>query len=483
MKHSKQRSQSKKLSEALKKAGVKRLNVPSGSNRLNNQLFASLTGAAPIYFSDNAETYIRDGYEFNPDVYAVVNGITNAASAVPAVVYEVKNKDKARKYYRLKYSQRNGAEDGFLEKSKQLKEQAFEEAPDSDLADVIDRPNPLQAWPEFVENTIGFKLVTGNSFTHGVELSDGRFGELWPMPPQFTQIKASKSTETLIEGYTLNTYGTTETIDAETVMHLKYWNPNYSSPGSHLYGMSPLKAARRSVRAGNDGKTALSRAYANNGASGMLFPKDPDITGISKEQRNQIKQYQRQHGAGPENYKSFLVFSAEMGFQQFGMPPVDLEILEAGKMSMRDICNVYSYPSELLNDPDNKTNTNKRESRKQLYQEVVIPTLERFYSELNRWLVPRFEEVAGKEYHIDYDVSQVEALRQDQAKKVEWLSKVWPLPPNVFLQEMGFDPIDDPRFDEPWVDMGKLPVSEMLMDGTMTEEQAKLLELEYMNGN
>jgi len=148
-------------------------------------------------------------------------------------------------------------------------------------------------------------------------------------------------------------------------------------------------------------------------------------------------------------------------------------------MSTRDICNIYQYPSELLNDPDNKTNTNKKESRKQLYQEVVIPTLERFYAELNRWLRPRF----GEEYYVDYDDSQLEALTEDISDKVDWLDKAWWIAPNEKLQEMNFDRVEDPKFDEPWVPMNRIPLSEMQMDLEITDEESKLLELEYQKRN
>lgn len=435
---------------ALKMAGL-------DPNQVNRAIFKYVTKYAPIYIDDDPQSYIDDAYATNTDVYAIIGHITNALSSIPPVVYEVKDKKKANQYYRLKHASRYQGSDK-QSKGLELKEQAFEEVSnDDDLCRLIKRPNPLQAFPEFVENVIGFKLVTGNSYVHGVELSDKRFGEMWVLPSQYTRLKADPSFETLITAYILEIYGQhSGDIPPDTVMHLKYWNPDYSVSGSHLYGMSPLKAARSSVKANNDAHTALSKAFNNMGAEGMIFPDDPDVDSISPEQQAQIEGFFKQKG-GPENYKSKLVTSAKLGWTSFNMSPVDLEIIEASKLSTRDLCNVYKFPNILLNSPDTATFANYAEARKQLWLDVVIPEAERFYSELNRWLLPRFPD---KNYFIDYDVSGVEALQENMAEKSAWLHSAWTITPNEKRQKMGYEAIDNPLFDEPYLPMGIMPLSD-----------------------
>jgi HK97 family phage portal protein len=450
------------------------------ANLVNQQLFRTSYGIAPIAFDDEPEKYIDEGYSYNPDVYSVVNGITGAASSVPAVVHEVVDEKSAREYYQVKKNNRYRATARTHEQAYKLRKKAFELAdPESDLVKLIDTPNPLQSWPEFVENAIGFKKITGNTYIHGNELSDGRFGELWLMPPQLTQIVADKSTETIIKSYILDIYGYNQPIPVETVLHLKHWNPDYTVPGSHLYGMSPLKAGRRSVIASNEGLMAISKALSNSGASGMLYPADPDITELTAEQRAQLQRWFDQNKKGSENYKSALITTAKMGWTPFGMSPIDLEIIESRKMTTRDICNIYKYPSALLNDPETKTNANVGEARKQLYQDVVVPELEHFYSSLNRWLVPRFNKVSGKKYHIDYDLNAVEALADDMKEKTDWLNTAWWIPPNRKLEEMNFETMEDPAFDEPWVPMNLVPLSDALGSSDLTESEKALLRSEY----
>ena len=267
MDHRARREQSLKLAGALQKA--------LKPNRLNNQIFRYISQNSPLYQDDNPQSYLKGGYEKNPDVYSVVNGITSAAASVPFVVHKVVNNSKAQKYYRAKSAMRAGASTGQIERCEKLKEEAFEEVDSSDdLYRLIERPNPLQAFPEWYENMKGFQLLTGNSYTHGIEMTDGRIGEMWVMPAQHTRILASaRSSESLIKGYVIELYGhIQDPLEPETVMHWKYWNSDYDAPGSHLYGMSPLKPARNAMRIGTDGDTALSVAMRNNGASGMIYP-------------------------------------------------------------------------------------------------------------------------------------------------------------------------------------------------------------------
>jgi HK97 family phage portal protein len=259
---------------------------------------------------------------------------------------------------------------------------------------------------------------------------------------------------------------------------MKYWNPDYTVPGTHLYGMSPLKAARKSVISSNQGLTALAKALENSGAAGMLYPDDPDISELGDEQRAQLQRWFDQNRKGADNYKSALITTAKMGWTPFGMSPVDLEIIEARKMATRDICNVYRYPSALMNDPETKTNTNVSEARKQLYQEAVVPELEMLYSSLNKFIVPRFNKTSGKNYHIDYDLNAVEALSDNMVEKADWLNKAWWISPNQKLQEMNFDPIDDVSFDQPFIPMGLVPLSDVNLS-ELTESEKALLRAEY----
>lgn len=416
------------------------------SNRLNQILYKPSGSGMPFVFKDDKEQYIKNGYEANPAVYSIVNIISRSASVVPWCVYEVVDDEGMKKYNRVKANN--------IFKKQILKVKALEEKTDSDLARVLERPNPEQGQSEFIENMLGFLLVTGDTYVHGVE-ADGVFQELYVMPSHITEIISSGGIESPVSGYKIKSYQYDIPLPYETVMHMKYWNPDYSSVGSHLYGMSPLRAGRSVVQQSNDSFTANQRALQNMGAEGMLTLDDDYVT---PEQMGQLEANLRAKATGVDMFKKMVVAVNKWRWIQFGISPVDLNIIESQKMSLRDLCNVYGISSELLNDPDNKTNSNKKESRRALYYETVLPLLDHVRFELNRWLAPKYSKRDGVTYYIDYDITEIPALAEDMDKVADRISKVDELTWNEKREALGYGALDDEIYDKPWVDMRKMPV-------------------------
>jgi len=321
---------------------------------------------------------------------------------------------------------------------------------------VIDRPNPHQGWSEFVENLQGFKEITGNTYVHGVEV-DQAFGELWVMPAHLVEIVSSGNVESVIRGYRITEYVYDIELDAEEVMHMKYWNPDYSSVGSHLYGMSPIRAARDVVTQSNDTFTAQQRALQNMGAEGMLALDEDNVT---DKQLSDFRKDLNRRGQGPDNYKKMLVSTAKWRWEHFGISPVDLNIIEAMRESKRELADIYGIDTTLLNDPENKIQANKSEARRELYYETILPKADNLRDELNRWLAADHSKHDGVEYFIDYDSSAIPALAKDIGKKVGWLQEAWPITPNEFRQSLNYDTIDEPSMDMPWAPIGRQPVGQ-----------------------
>ena len=408
-------------------------------NKLNRSLYVTLADGQPIWLGSSPESYVRDAYSYNPDVYSIVKMIARAASAVPWVLHEVTNQKSYQKYRRMPSEMKRHNLAGVITQ----KEMAMEEVEDGHpLYELLQRPNPYMGMAEFFESVVGFKLITGNSYVHGVRIESGadkgKFGELWVMPAQLVEIIASNDPEHVVRGYKLNWYKGVEAfeIPADEVMHMKYFNPNYQSAGEHLYGMSPLQAARRVVTRSNEAYTANAKMLKNMSPPGILMLDDDNVD-FTPEQASQLERQWSQR-IGSEKAGKVMVSGAKLKWQALGLSPVDLNIIESQKMDLRDICNVYGISSELLNDPDNKTNANKRESRMALYYETVIPELDLIRDELNRWLVPAFE-TDGKKYHLDYDIASIPALQGDIEKQTAHLDKAWWITGNEKRMLQGYD--------------------------------------------
>lgn len=408
------------------------------ANKLTDALLQFVGNGQLLHNDADHREQVQRGYMFNPDVYSIVGLITNAASTVKWCLYEVTDVQKARRYSRLPAE----AKQHRFETVYRLKQQAYTEVEDESntLYKLLHRPNEMEGWTEFVQKVLGFKLVTGNAFVHGVVLENGtnagQVSELWAMPSQYMAIEADRGAETVVSSYVLEYLSSKARFTPDEVLHLKYWNPDYESNGSHLYGMSPLRAAARVVRQSNDAYTAQASLLQNSGAMGILSV-DPD--NMSQEQGEELeKSYYAKYG-GPAKRGRIVITASKIDWKQIGMSSVDLNILESQKYSLRDLCNVYQVNSALLNDPENKTYNNMQEARKALYMEKVLPELDALRDELNRWLVERHNRVTGKRYYLDYDLESIPALQTDVKLVMEQVRDAWWLTGNERREAMGYD--------------------------------------------
>lgn len=361
----------------------------------------------------NSLAYINDVYFTNDHVYAVVRLLSRSASMLPIYLYKVKDKKKLTRYKAIMKSQNPD-----FVRAEVIKSQALEEVTTHPILKILAKPNALQGQAEFIENAIGFKLVTGNSFLLGLSPETGpnagKFVSLEVLPSQYVDIILGQN---LIKEYQLKINGTSKTFDPKDVCHIKYWSPDYSSPGSHLYGVSPIRAGRNKIKMGNDSATTMVQMLQNMGMFGMFTLKEDGAElGETQAQILEQKFYQKQRQKG-----RVMFANGNFTWQTAGMSPVDLAILEANKTSLRDVCNIYSVSSQLLNDPENKTYNNMKEARKAMWTNAVLPDFYALLDELNRWWVSQYDDTLI----LDTDLQAIPELQEDFDKLVGYVKEMY----------------------------------------------------------
>jgi len=417
----------------------------------------------PVYSPDNTETYVNKGYLFNPIVYSIVSYIAQKAAVVPWYVYDVKD-EKSLKLYK-------SAGGDVSYSSLKVRKKALVENENHDFNEVLNRPNELQGWAEFIEQVLGFKLITGNSYVHSIGPSGGvnrgSIKEMWSLPAQIIEVVAGDKMQP-IKGYKNKLDKAIPMIPYEEMIHLKYWTPEYDS-GSWLYGLSPLRAGRRIVDKSNSSYDASVTALQNMGILGFVSgDAGNQDAGLTPEQAERIEERLKQK-SGPKNWGKILVTSANLKWQQIGMSPVDLNIIEGDKMDLRMLCNVYHVPSELFGDAQNKTYSNTKEAGRAVYTGAVIPALTQFRDSLNAHMVRR----GYTGIYVDFDVSLIPELQKDVESMVAQLAAAWWLNPNE-KREMMLYSVDEsePGMSKYWIPYGLVP-----MDGmSLSDEDLKSLE-------
>jgi HK97 family phage portal protein len=236
---------------------------------------------------------------------------------------------------------------------------------------------------------------------------------------------------------------------------LKYWTPEYTG-GTFLYGLSPIRAGRRVVTKSNASYDTMVSAFQNQGAQGMITGEaNAGEQSLTPEQAEMLKQrYQREY-SGPKNKGKPIITSAALKWQQMGMSPADLAIIESDKMDLRTICNIFHVPSELFNDASNKTYSNTKEAGSAIYTNAVIPALTAFRDAINQFIRSKYQE----KIYIDFDTSMISELQDDLTLMTAALSGAWWLTPNERRSMMSFDEVENPMMDDYWTPSGLMPMS------------------------
>ncbi len=425
--------------EKAKRFFRKRIQNVIGSAVLSAIFTRGLT--LPIFSKINFQTLIREGYSGNADVFSIINHISTVASNIPWIVSEIKD-NKALQTFK-NYDQ-------FDHKYINLEEKALHQIEDHPLLKVMECPNVLQSGSEWRYNWCGYKLSTGNAFIHGVKPAIGinktLIQELHMMPSQFVEILPGDFMMP-IKKYFLNINGQRIPFEPEDVSHSKYFNPDVQQ-GQGLFGMSPLQAAFRTLTSSNDADTARVRAFQNQGAVGMISSTTgDDVEKMSTEELQSLSDAYQDKFGGPENFNKILFTTGMAKWDNMGLSPVDLAIMDSKVHDLRTLCSVYSVQSQIFNDPENKIASNLKEAKKAAMTDAVMPLLNSLRDELNIWLVPAYEKAEGKRLFLSPDWKSVAILQEDFQRLVSWLKNAYWITGNQKLRIMGMDESDDPNMD------------------------------------
>ncbi len=421
------------------------------TNEAFNKLVYRYLGDNLISSSENDDTYINKGYRFNSTIYSIVNLISKTAANIPFQIYEVKNENELKRYKSI--TSGSVTTTGLIN-ANIIQKKALVGVEDTDLHELLNRPNPAQSFNSWIQEVIAFGSLTGNRYIYGIApdtgQNSGKYKELYVLPSQVVEIHSGGLMQPIKE-YTLQ-YNGTYKIPSEYICHIKNFNPYYDGSGSHLYGMSPLKAGLRSMDANNEALTTGVKYLQNQTARGMLISDEGDIT---ESQARQLKDKFKSNYQGSQNAGDLIITPKKLSWVNFGLNASDLSLIEQYNASIKDLCNVYNVPVQLLNNTDSSTYNNMKEAKNALYQNAVIPELIRIREELNRWLTPQY----GEKLYIDFDFNSIPELQEETEKVVDQMSKSWWLTPNEKRIAMNYGVDEDNiRMNEYYVPANLIPI-------------------------
>lgn len=409
--------------------------VLSGSGFASSltRYFGKLLGVTYVWSDWKSQDYINKGYLGNTTVYSVVTWITKSCTIPPFKVYRVVDKAKAKKYKAL--TGPNATKES-LHEARRIKELAYEEDEDHPMNALINKPNKWQSGNEFTETSVGFKLLTGNRYLFVNQLDSGanagRPYEVYNLPSQHMTPVASEDLWNIV-GYEL-ILGSVVKLPKDAVIHSRYWNPYYDGCGSHLIGLSPLKAASKTLERAGLAETRGATMLKNAGADGILFNKETTNDDVSPEQLGQMKQTLNEQILGTKNAGKIHVANGDLGFIKFGLTADELKVVDQERYSDEKICNIFRFPAGLLMANANATDNNIAAWNKQLITQAVLPALVDLRDDWNQ-----IAAMYGEEIYVDFDASFFPELKVDMAKVAATMAQCYWLTLQEKRDAMDYD--------------------------------------------
>lgn len=423
-------------------------------------------GGTITWMGDKPGVYVKDGYQANDIVYSAVMLVMDKVRVAPWGLYKVTDESSLKKYQAIvggKFNTKDWAE------AQRLRKKALEPITNYNtkvgkLNDLLKWPNDYCTWNDLVAEGAGMKMITGNEMMWANLLTMGANtgvpGELINAPSQYIAIKATRGWPPRVVGYQMNN-GDIRQFTTEEILHVKFWNPDYDANGIGLYGMSPLKAGSKTLTRNNAAKKAGSVQLDNNGTAGIVYVDDPLVPPTGREaQRDVVKRGWAKEHTGAENYGKVAFSGYKMGYVSVGNTLKEMDLTNIEALDLRRIFNLWGIPSQLGNDPDNKTYNSLKEAEKALTTRCALPHLTSKRDHLNRKLQTDWG-FKGVNVFADFDMSVYSELQEDQKEKWEWVSKL-PVSSAYKLELMGLDVPDDPNLQVILVDGSMMPLADIV---------------------
>lgn len=456
------------LNRAIQQTALDFSNTAAANGLYNEKLFAWINDNQPIFWEDNPANYVQNGYQGNGDVFTCVNKILNKLASCPLVLYSVKKGQEAN-FKKYKTLMRHDFAKAELFK---IQTKGITEIYIDNLNNLVENPNPDQTTTEWLKQWGGFYLLTGNSYNYynGVPGSK-KWTEMYVLPSPLINI-VSGGELMPVKGYnvfnSINYRNGVPDFPADSVSHLKTFNPHFSTYGSQLYGQSPLRAYILTLVANRDGRIEQNKQLKNGGLMGILSPKigapninDPKIKADLRQKLAEAK-------GSSDLLSRIFVSGAPVDWTQIGLASVDLQILEALGMNRVDIANAFDVPIQVLNNTEAQTDNNMLWAMKQFIYNPVMGLGSAISDKLTRDTCKPYNTDNEKVVWM-FDYSALPELAEDLGQIATALNTMYWITPNEKREFQGFGRSTEPDADSILVPkiMGRL-ADISLLDSTFT---------------
>ena len=440
----------------------------------NVNVTANMQGINGVVLQDYEDgKYVNEGYLGNADVYSIVTFLSRKAASIPWYVYTLNDSAKGKtELKRYKQLSRNIISPEVFHSAVMARKNAYSEniVENAPLAKLLERPNEYQAQDQFLENLFGYRFLSGEGNIYGNDGKlGGQFTELNVLPTQFLDIYPDPNDLYGLIGYKLMV-GKGINMPKDNVLMWKSWSPDFNDvTRTHMRGVSPLRAAYKTLRMSNSAADASAMMAANGGAKGAITPKPLGsvVPSFTIEQANTIKRAVNEDINQVDNKGKVAVLQTPWDYLNFGLSSVDMELVKTMQMSLHQWCRVFGMPAVLF-DVDTSSYNNYQNAMRDLVTNTIIPLCASLRDEMNKWLAPRY----GSQYYIDFDITALPEMQQDMERMVRSLRDANWLTMDEKRVAMNYSEKGG-AWDMSYINQGLVPIDQAMMDLTISDDNSR----------
>jgi len=161
-----------------------------------------------------------------------------------------------------------------------------------------------------------------------------------------------------------------------------------------------------------------------------------DDKDLSDDQFHRLKAQIDDQYTGSRNAGRPMLLEGGLKWEQMGMSPIDMQIIETKYSSARDVALALGVPPQLIGIPGDNTYANYAEARLAFWEDTVIPLVELIAADWNAWLA----KPQGVELRPDYD--QIPAIAEKRKVMWDMADKATDLTINERRAMKGYEPIE-----------------------------------------
>lgn len=312
---------------------------------------------------------------------------------------------------------------------------------------LLKKPNPLITGPGFLEQIASYFLITGNCFiiAHGEVNRPPK--ELFIVPPYFVTLQPGGDGQieniTVSGNFMYTATFTRKEVDGhyryysgtdKEIWFIKNFNPRVYS--SQLWGMSPLAPIHYEINQYLEASIHNLSLLIKGGRPSGAIEVGQELT---DDQFERLKAQVYNSVQGAHNAGQFLILESNMKFQQMSQSNKDMDFIELKRNVTYMIYSALKIPLPLISG-DFATYSNLETAKLSLYDNAVLPLVNRIYAELTNFLFPRFK--MDPQLQLSYSTEEIIALEPRANAEINKVKDVGVLTINELRKRLGYEPLE-----------------------------------------